>query len=52
MLRYDVKFPLLRTLYYVLFDSHLRHGCQIWGQKQSPTVETIEQTQNKACCEY
>ena len=48
MLRYDLKFPLLRTLYYVLFDSHLRHGCQIWGQKQSPTVETIEQTQNKA----
>ena len=52
MLRYDLKFPLLRTLYYVLFDSHLRHGCQIWGQKQSPTVETIEQTQNKACYEY
>ena len=22
--------------------------CQIWGQKQSPTVETIEQTKNKA----
>ena len=27
--RYYVKFPLLRTLYYALFDSHLRYCCQI-----------------------
>ena len=47
-IRYCVKFSLLRTLYYALFDSHVRYGCQIWGPKQSPTVETIEQTQNKA----
>ena len=47
-IRYYVKFSLLRTLYYALFDSHVRYGCQIWGQKQSPTAETIEQTQNKA----
>ena len=46
--RYYVKFPLLRTIYYALFDSHLRYGCQIWGQKQSQNVEAIEQTQNKA----
>ena len=46
--RYYVKFPLLRTLYYALFDSHLRYCCQIWGQKQSPTAETSERTQNKA----
>ena len=39
---------MLRTLYYALFDSHLKYGRQIWEQKQSPTVETIEQTQNKA----
>ena len=45
---YYVRFPLLRTLHYALFDSHLRYGCQIWGQKHSQTVETIEQTQNKA----
>ena len=47
-IRYYVKFSLLRTLYYALFDSHVRYGCQIWGPKQSSTVETIEQTQNKA----
>ena len=45
---YYVRLPLLRTLHYALFDSHLRYGCQIWGQKHSQTVETIEQTQNKA----
>ena len=45
---YYVRFPLLRTLHYALFDSHLRYGCQIWGQKHSHTVETVERTQNKA----
>ena len=45
---YYVKFPCLRTLYYALFDSHLRYGSQIWGIKQSQTVETTERTQNKA----
>ena len=39
---YYVKFPSLRTLYYALFDSHLKYGCQIWRQKQSQTVLTIE----------
>ena len=47
-IRYYIKFPLLRTLYYALFDSHLRYCCQIWEQKQSPTAETSERTQNKA----
>ena len=31
-----------------MIDSHLMCGCQIWEQKQSPTVETIEQTKNNA----
>ena len=26
---YYFKFPLLRTIYYTLFDSHLRYGCQV-----------------------
>ena len=43
-IRYYVKFPLLR---YALFDSHLRYGCQIWGQTRSEYVESIEKTQNK-----
>ena len=47
-IRYYVKFPLLRTMYYALFDSHLRYGCQIWGQRQNEYIESIEKTQNKA----
>ena len=47
-IRYFVKFPLLRTIYYALFDTHLRYGCQIWGQNQSKIVEAIKRTQNKA----
>ena len=46
--RYLFKFSLLRTLYYALFDTHLRYGCQILGQKQSEIVETNERSQNKA----
>ena len=36
-----VKFPLLRTIYYALFDSHLRYGCQIWGQRRNEYIESI-----------
>ena len=28
-IRFFVKFHLLRTIYYALFDTHLRYGCQI-----------------------
>ena len=42
---------LLRTLYYLLFDSHLIYPSEIWGQNQTNKVlllclETI--TQDKA----
>ena len=47
-IKYFAKFPLLRTIYYALFDTHLRYGCQIWGQNQSKIVEVIKRTQNKA----
>ena len=46
--RYYVKFPLPRTICYALFDSHLRYGCQIWGQRRNEYIESIEKTQNKA----
>ena len=46
-IRYFVKLLLLRTIYYALFDTHLRYGCQIWGQNQSKIVEAIKKTQNK-----
>ena len=43
-----VKFPLLRTIYYALFHSHLRYGCQIWGQRRNEYIESILKIQNKA----
>ena len=43
-----VKFSLLRTIYYALFDSHLRYGCQIWGQRRNEYIESILKIQNKA----
>ena len=30
-IRYFIKFPLQRTIYYAIYDTHLRYGCQIWG---------------------
>ena len=47
-IRYYVKFPLLWTIYYELFDSDLRYGYQIWGQRRNEYIESIEKTQNKA----
>ena len=46
--RYLVKFPLLKTIYYGLSDTHLRYGCQIWGQNQNKIVEPIKRKQIKA----
>ena len=39
--RYYVKLPLLRTIYYALFDSHPRYGCQIWDQRGNEYIESI-----------
>ena len=47
-IRYFVKFPLLRTIYYALFDSHLKYGCQIWSQRRNENIASTEKTQNKA----
>ena len=43
-----LNFPDLKTLHYVFFHTQLRYRCQIWGQKQSKIVQTIERTHNKA----
>ena len=34
-LRYYVTADVLKTMYYIFFDSHMRYACQIWGQIQS-----------------
>ena len=33
-LRHYVNPTLLRTIYHVIFEPHLRYGCQLWEQTQ------------------
>ena len=47
-LRYYVSANTLKTIYYALFDSHMRYVCQIWGQSHSETFDMIQSAQNKA----
>ena len=47
-IRHYVRAPLLRTIYFAIFDPHLKYGCQIWGQNKNYAVESIEKIQNKA----
>ena len=46
-IRHLVSKSLLRTIYFAIFDSHLRYGCQIWGQKDSQEFKSITTVQNK-----
>ena len=39
---------LLRTIYFAVFESHLRYGCQIWGQTPNQSRRDLEVIQNKA----
>ena len=47
-LRHYVNPILLRTIYFAIFESHLRYGCQLWGQTQRKLLLNIEKIQNKA----
>ena len=47
-LRYYISADILKTIYYALFDSHMRYACQIWGQSHSKTFDMIQTTQNNA----
>ena len=38
----------LRTLYFGIFESHLRYGCQIWGQQKSQHITGITDLHQKA----
>ena len=45
-IRYYIPKFLLRTLYYILFNSHLIYACQIWRQKET-MVRKILQLKNQ-----
>ena len=47
-IRYHVDSKLLKTIYSAIFKSHLRYGCQLWGQAQTQVIKNIEKIQNKA----
>ena len=44
---YLVSKNFLRTIYFAIFDSHLRYGCHIWGQKDSQEIKSITTVQNE-----
>ena len=47
-LRYSVSSNLLRTVYFAIFDSYLRYGCQVWGQNKNAETNEISILQDKA----
>ena len=47
-IRYYTSQELLRTIYYALFDSHVRYGCQIWGHSNSQLINDLAILQRKA----
>ena len=40
-IRYYVRTPFLRTIYFAIFDPRLRYGYQIWRQNKNYAVENI-----------
>ena len=47
-LRYFTSANLLRTVYYAIFESYLRYGCQVWGQNKNAYTNEISKIQDKA----
>ena len=47
-MRYFVSANLLRTVYFAIFDSYLRYGCQVWGQNNNADTKAISSIQDKA----
>ena len=47
-IRHYTPKPLLRTIYYSLFNSHLIYACQTWGQSKTELFNKIQQLQDKA----
>ena len=47
---YIPKF-LLKTIYYLIFNSHLIYGCEVWGQIQNNVlVHRLQKLQEKGVC--
>ena len=46
-IRHYVPKLLLNTIYYSIFNSHLIHACQVWGQNEN-CLKMLSSLQNKA----
>ena len=46
--RYYLYPNLLRTRYFAIFESHLRYGCQIWGQQRNQHITDVNDLHRKA----
>ena len=47
-LSHQVSSSLLKTIYFVVFDSHLRYAAQVWSQGRNNAVNMIKRTHSKA----
>ena len=47
-LSHQVSSSLLKTIYFAVFDSHLRYAAQVWSQGRNNAVNMIKRTHNKA----
>ena len=47
-IRHFTPKQLLKTLYFLLFNSDLIYGCQIWGQDQNEEFKKMEKLREKA----
>ena len=47
-LRHHLPSDILKTVYYSLFNTHLRYACQVWGQSNSDIRIMVQRAQNKA----
>ena len=47
-IRHYVTYDTLISIYHAIFNSHLRYGCQVWGQTRQQSLNKIIALQNKA----
>ena len=47
-IRHYVAYDTLLSIYHAIFNSHLRYGCQVWGQTSNQYISRIISLQNKA----
>ena len=45
----NANFHILKTTYHSLFELHLQHGTQLWGQKNNVTITAFQKLQNCVC---